>query len=171
MRINFSAAFVVLATLFLASTVAAQTEWSAFAPEGGRFSVSMPGTPTTEKETKPSSLGPFTTNLFSVTSSGVTYLVGYVDYQPSVRLNVQGEIAATRDKFLTAVKGTLVAEKKVTLDGHPGIEFTADIGTTHFVTSRVYVVGQRPYQLLTVTRKGSEQTDTSKFLSSFKLKK
>ena len=171
MRTNLFAVVALVATLTIVSSAQAQSQWVLFEPAGGGFSVSMPGTPKTETETKPSDLGPYTSNLFTVTAGDVIYLIGYVDYQPTVRLDVQGEIAATRDKFLKAVNGTLVAEKKITLDGHSGLEFTADIGTSHFVTSKVYVVGQRPYQILAVTRKGADQTDANKFLSSFKLSK
>ena len=171
MRTSFLAAVAIVAIFTFVSSSSAQSQWQLVEPEGGGFSVSMPGTPTVESETKPSDLGPYTSKLFTVTAGNVIYLVGYVDYQPSVRLNVQGELDATRDKFLKAVSGTLVAEKKITLGGHSGIEFTADIGTTHFVTSKVYVVGQRPYQILAVTRKGADQTDANKFLSSFKLSK
>ena len=171
MRTNFFVSVAFLAILTLVSGASAQNQWELFEPKGGGFSVSMPGTPKTETETKPSELGPYTSNLFTVTAGGNIYLVGYVDYQPSVRLNVQGEINATRDKFLKAVNGTLVAEKNITLDGHSGLEFTANIGTTHFVSSKVYVVGQRPFQILAVTRQGADQTDANKFLSSFKLSK
>jgi hypothetical protein len=166
------AAFAYLIVFAFVSTATAQNEWVAFSPDGGNFTVMLPGTPKTEVKQETSTLGPYTIHGSTLNAGGVFYLVVYVDYAPTLRLDVQGEINANRDNFLKGVKGsTLINEKKITLGSHPGLEFTADIGTDRHVVSRIYVVGQRPYQLVAVVSKGADLTNANKFLSSFKLLK
>jgi hypothetical protein len=147
--------------------VPAQSGWAKFSPEGGNFSVSMPGNPEVETENKMGTFGVYTSHLLSETKAGTFYMIGWTNYPPNVTLNVQGEINATRDNFLKSVNGTLIAEKEISLDGHPGLEFTAEMGSRHYVISRIYVVGNRPYQILAVTRKFQDQANANRFLWSF----
>ena len=165
------AAVVLLACLVAGFVVdvQAQNGWTKFSPEGGNFSILMPGNPKAEVENKIGPFGPYTSNLFSETKGGTFYLIGWTDYPANVTLNVQGEINATRDNFIKSVAGRLIAEKEISLDGHPGLEFTAEMNSKFFVTSRIYVVGNRPYQILAVTPKYSGQTDANRFLWSFRL--
>lgn len=145
----------------------AQNGWNTHAPEGGNFSVSMPGNPKVEMENKVGSFGPYTSYLFSETKAGTVYVIGWTDYPPNVTLNIQGEINATRDNFLKKVDGTLISEKQMTLDGHPGLEFTATMGSKFFVISRICILNNRPYQVLAVTKMNRDQTNANKFLWSF----
>jgi len=172
MNIKMLAAIAALTILSFVSTAGAQNEWVAFSPEGGNFSVMMPGTPKTEVKQETGAVGPFTIYGSTLAVPGAFYLVVYVDYAPTLRLDVPGEIIANRDNFLKGIPGaTLIAEKKITLGGHPGLEFTANIGTDRHVVSRIYVVGKRPYQLVAVTLKDADLTNANKFLNSFKLAK
>ena len=148
--------------------VQAQKGWNTFSPEGGNFSVSMPGSPKVEVENKVGSFGPYTSNLLSETKAGTLYLIGWTDYPTNVTLNVQGEIKSTRDNFLKSSNGTLISEKEISLDGHPGLEFTAAMGTKFLAISRIYVVGNRPYQVLAVTKTYQDQTNANRFLWSFR---
>ena len=149
-------------------SVQGQSGWNRFSPEGGNFSVSMPGSPKVEVEHKVADFGPYTSYQFSESKSGTFYLIGWTDYPPNITLDVQGEIKATRNNFLKSVDGTLIAEKEISLDGHPGLEFTAAMGSKFFVISRIYVVGNRPYQVVAVTKTNQNQTNANNFLWSFK---
>ena len=168
--IFFTVAFLI-AFVFV-STPYAQKEWIAFAPPGGNYSVMMPGTPETEVKNETGNFGPYTVNGATLVAGDEFYIVVYVDYAPTLKLNVQGEINANRDNFIKGVKGAvLTSEKKITIDGHPGLEFTADVGTERYIISRIYLVGRRPYQLVAATRKKGDMTNANKFLNSFKLLK
>jgi hypothetical protein len=73
----------------------------------------------------------------------------------------------------TALSGQLVSAKEVELDGNPGREFAftgTRNGETFKASGRVYVVGNKMYQLLFFHPRGQgSDTDTQKFFSSFKL--
>jgi hypothetical protein len=143
--------------------------WTKVEPEAGRFSVLMPGTPEAKVNTTDSQYGPYTVHLFTFHNPRGIYMAGWVDYAPTFKFDVQGEINANRDNFLKGVNARLLTEKKITLDGNPGLEFTAESNDVQFIKSRVYIVGSRPYQLITLTNLKEEQANVDKFLASFKI--
>jgi hypothetical protein len=115
----------------------------------------------------------FTSRLFTyVAQDGSTkraiYLVGWGEYAPSVKLEPQAELEANRDNFVKALPGMkLVTSNKITLDGRLGLEFTGDSGGGS-VTSRVYIVGNRVFQLAVMVFTGiDEKANVNKFFESF----
>ena len=157
--------------ILMATTLAQafqQTPWVKVTPVGGRFSVMMPTKPEESTETRDSPLGEYTAHLFMARGGEAIYIVGWVDYAPSVKLDVQGEIDANRDNFLKGVSAKMTGERKITLDGNPGIEFTAESEGNTF-KSRIYLAHNRPYMLATTWIKGDpEPAGISTFLNSFK---
>jgi len=149
--------------------------WLKLTSDEGRFSILMPGpdAPKDMAQTKTDpKMGTYTVHLFARKADKGFFMAGWVDYAPTVNLDVQGEINANRDNFLKGVKARLTSERAVKLDGlHPGIEFTAESDQASF-KSRVYIVGKRPYQLIAVTFKGfDDAANVNAFFSSFQLKR
>jgi len=161
-----------LLTLFLLlATTSAQTAepWVRLAPTGTGFAVMLPGKP----EEKASTKGQFSSRLFTlITKDGATpraiYLAGWGEYAASVRIVTQAELEANRDNFIKELPGMrLIGTQKITLDGRPGIEFTGESERAS-VISRVYVVGNRVFQLAVMVFKGiDEKTNVNKFFDSF----
>lgn len=144
--------------------------WVNFTSEAGRFAVLLPETPTDKQETVQSEHGPYTTHLFVGKGMKSVFLVGWVDYDPNFNFNVTGEMNLNRDNFINGVKATLINNKTVTVDGYQAIEFTAETPQTLF-KSRVYMVGRRPYQLVSATAKGVDDSiNIDRFFNSFKVR-
>jgi len=144
--------------------------WVNFTSDVGRFNVLLPETPTDKTETVPSEHGPYTTHLFVGKGMKSVFLVGWVDYDPKFNFNISGEMNLNRDNFIKGVKATLVNNKNVTLDGYQAIEFTAKTADTLF-KSRVYMVGRRPYQLVSATAIGVDDSiNIDRFFNSFKVR-
>jgi hypothetical protein len=153
------------------STTATTATWVRLASDEGRFSVLLPELAKDQAETAQSDRGPYTTHLFVVKTTKGVFLVGWVDYDPSFNFTVQSELEANRDNFVKGVKATLLNTSRITLDGHPGLEFTAETPETVF-RSRVYIVGRRPYQLIAGTYKGqNDSTSVSRFFDSFEVRR
>jgi hypothetical protein len=135
----------------------------------GRFSILMPTTPTESISKTESEHGPYTSYTYIAKGQSV-YAIGWVDYDPSFNFNRIGELEANRDNLIKGLKATLVSTKTLTLDGYQAIEFTAETAEQS-LKSRVYLVGRRPYQLLTVTKKGlDDSNNTDHFFASFKIR-
>ena len=93
------------------------------------------------------------------------FLVGWVDYESSFTFNAQKELEANRDNFIRSLRGTLVASKNVDFNGYQGLEFSATTAT-HFWTSKVFIVGRRPYQMLAGSSTGKASQNQIKFFNS-----
>jgi hypothetical protein len=151
------------------SSVRDASGWVKFSSTAGRFSVLMPEVPTDKSETVPSEHGPYTTHLFIVRDTTSVYLIGWVDYDPSFNFNRQAELEANRDNFVKGINATLKTSLPTIIDGYSAIEFVAETADRVF-TSRVYMVGRRPYQIVIGTTKGQDdRVQTSRFFNSFKI--
>lgn len=164
---------LVVAAAALSLAFQAPAGWARLESAEGRFSVLMPGPnppadrPRTTADPKH---GSYTVHTFRANTPKGFFVASWVEYDPALLLDSQAELAASRDAFLKRVRARLLAERAVTLEGHPGIEFDAETDQAVF-RSRVYVVGRRPYQLVAVTYKGfDESQNVNTFLSSFRLK-
>ena len=172
-RLSFLVLMLMAATL----TVAAQEHsresrdsWVRFNSEPGRFTVMLPQTPTEKTETVASSIGPYTSHLFSVRYNSSVFVVGWVDYDRTFNFGVQSELNANRDNFIKGIKGKLIASNNATIDGYQSLEFTAENAETMY-RSRVYIVGRRPYILIVGTLKGADDTAGAiRFFDSFKVR-
>ena len=158
------AAALLLLLCFGQAIVCAQSEnWIKVSPVGGGFSVMMPAKP--EEETRPGD--DFTAHLFSATTDNAIYTVAYGDYAPSIRFNVDDELAASRDIFLKRVDASLKTTKALTMDGRKGLEFTAENAQASF-KSRVFIFGTRFYQIAVAVLRGKDDAENSnRFFASF----
>jgi hypothetical protein len=143
--------------------------WAKFSSDEGRFSVVMPGTPLEMFETTPSDHGPYTTHLYILRKEPNVFLIGYVDYDPSFNFNKQAELEMNRDNFIKGIGATLLTTRALRIDGYSVLEFTAE-GPQRVFTSRVYMVGRRPYQIVIGSPKGVDDSVTiNRFFNSFKV--
>ncbi len=164
---------VLCLVLLAALSASAQTPagWVKFSPAGSPFHILLPAQPKEDKKTTPSPSGPYTTHLYAANSPDrEIYLVGWVDYDPKFNFGVQAELEANRDNFVKSLKATLLSTTPIKLGTHPGIEFRAEVTGQADIVSRVYIVGRRPYQLITVIPAGRDgSANRARFFSSFQL--
>jgi hypothetical protein len=157
-----------LLTAVLVSGVAAQAPME-FKSVAGKFSVKLPGTP---EETKQTSQG-VDIFMYTLKKDPLFYIVGYGDY-PQATIDQRGPEAmldADRDSFVKAVKGKILSEKKVKLDGNPGRDIMIEGASANFQL-REYLVGRRLYQIVSGGAKEAINSPANKsFHESFKLVK
>lgn len=144
--------------------------WVTFNSVDGRFSVLVPETPTEKTETVQSEHGPYTTHLFVVRNAKSVFLLGWVDYDPGFNFNSTRELEMNRENFIKGISATLINNRSLTIDGYESLEFTAETADTLF-KSRVFMVGRRPYQIVTGTTKGLDDSNgVNRFFDSFKVR-
>src|SRR5215471_15532804 len=155
---------LLLVSLFSSSLKASQAgEWVKVSPLGGGFSIMMPATP--KEETKVGET--FTAHLFSTMTDKTIYIAEYGDYAPSIHLNVAGELAANRDNFVKEIEGKVLESKEITLDGRPGLEFTAESAQVS-AKCRVYLFGNRVFMIAAGVLSGrSDPENVDRYFSSF----
>jgi len=144
--------------------------WVTFNSEPGRFSILVPEIPSDKTEIIQDEHGPYTSHLFKVQGEKSLFVIAWVDYDPSFNFNPALEMEKNRDDFIRGIKGALLTNRNVMIDGYESLEFTAETVETVY-RSRVYMVGRRPYQLLVRTAKGVDDSgNANRFFDSFKVR-
>lgn len=148
--------------------------WQTFDASEGGFRVTMPGKPTKGHDVLTTAAGPLDSvnYVYTTPDQRVAYGIDYVDYPPDVvrRNDPDRILEAARDGLVGKLRGRVRDERRIDLEGQPGRAVELALGDGRFVRARLYLVGQRQYQLVVVTpdeRTGA--TDAQRFLDSFRL--
>lgn len=173
----FSLAIVVL--IFCACSSLTQTKWETV-NEGG-FTAQMPGTPKRQTQSVNAGGTNIDITMLTVEGSNEAFIVGYNDIPSAMAAAVDSNtdtfLNNAREGAVGNVHGHVTNEHAITLDGHPGKEFTGD-GTSPedpkqevTFTARVYWVNPHLYQVLYLRPKttAAPSENGQKFLDSFKL--
>jgi len=166
-------ATALVVTAAVTAVSAQSAAWTRMTSDDGRFSVVAPCAFTLEKGFTPRKGDDpsFTSFLYTCQPvPGQMYLGGWVDYEAGYKFDTDAELKANRDNLVTGVGGTLLTSGPVTYAGRTGLEFTVNVKGTNLITSRVFVVGPRPYQIAIMTPIGRDHSDDiRRFLDSLRL--
>lgn len=114
------AALLVMMSATLLFGLQAQTDWIKYSSLEGRYSILLPGEPKLSTQEGTTATGEKFLQYLAASPDSIDTLcmVGYFDY-------AQGMIFSFdhgRDGMVTAIKGTLISEKAISLGGNPGRE-------------------------------------------------
>jgi hypothetical protein len=162
-----------------ATTAGPLADWKPFKSAEGGFSLMLPEEPTSQTQAVDTAAGKVDTYIFMSSQGNNVYGISYNDF-PAAAVQqsadgIKAMLEASRDGAARNVKGKVVNSKAVTLDGHPGIDFVAELpvgdalpaGATYH--GRTFLVGNRLYQLLTIATDKGQDEIVAAFLESFKL--
>jgi hypothetical protein len=119
--------------------------WKEFAPPEGRFSILMPGNPVPD-----TSSGNEGVHDFSLTTSMAIYGAGYADWPKSEKDGAEYTkhvLDSTTQEMISVANTTLVSQTDILLKGHPGRELRLRLPEDGIYVDRMYIVGERLYQL------------------------
>jgi hypothetical protein len=146
--------------------------WKQFRSAEGRFSVKLTTTPQIEAEEIESEIGLLPTHTFTATDKGGAFVVAYTDFNDSTATIEPAEILdGARNGVRESLNGTIVSEKEIKLNGHPGRDI---VMTTDELQARtnIYLVGTRMYQVIAVSPKSAKAPKSfAKFFASFRLER
>jgi hypothetical protein len=147
--------------------------WETFSPADGKFSVEFPGPPTQKIQRVPTAAGELVAHSFAYEEKDYAYTVGYSDYpagvmQPGLEDRI---LDSARDGAVENVRGKLVSEERIALNGHPGRNLKVTIlsgrGT---VDARIFLVGNRLYTAIASSEtERASASDVRRFLDSFQI--
>ena len=173
MRNGFKIALVVLVLIPMLEralgNLAALNRWQAYTSQEGGYSVTLPGKPQEDfrRVPGPSRSVPVRYVAAEAPDGSGTYGVAYVDIPTPVadpRAAMQRMEALPR-----ALKGRLLSKSDVSVEGHRGREFEVQ-RQKGITTLRVFIVGQRLYQLIVTSPTEAVGADgRARFMGSFKL--
>ena len=161
----------LFSTLLLAGCGSA--ELKEFVSTEGKFKALFPGKPKEQTQTQAG----ITTKAFGVDQGGGAYMVSFADTKvPAKQLQAEAKqrLDGARDGSLNASNAKLVAEKEITLDGHPGRQVDSElVGKKGFARTRFYIVGSMLYSQIVIgsSRDFTTSETATKFLDSLALTK
>lgn len=171
------ATLTILLLLFIASLASAVQDsgWINYNSAEGRYTVSLPAQPKLDTQESATADGQkFLQYMATVQQPDVIYLVGYFDHLPGTTFSAD----RARDGMVSAVKGTLVSERIISLSGYPGRELrvAAKFDTTDYILlAKLWDTENRVYVLQVVYPKSSESeamnTNAAKYFDSFQILK
>jgi serine/threonine-protein kinase len=156
----------------LFSSITAPAAWQEFSSAEGSFAVLMPGTPSYEKQSNGTALGPIDMHMFTLNiKRDAAYVIMYSDYPEIVtRANPDDLLDGGRNGALASSKGKLVSEQNMSLDGFPGREIVIEVPGEGLMRVRMFLVRQQLFQIMAVgTKEKIDHEDTAKYLTSFRL--
>lgn len=152
------------------------SEWQELAVSDGGFAILMRGPPQYVSQQLDSPAGRMSAHLYSSDRPDAYFAVGYTDYPLALAVSSAPDpiFNGARDTWVKRINGKLVSTRPLKLAGkYPGIQFTAQ-GTYQdretIIEGRLYLVDQRPYQIVAMTRKREiAQGVVNRYLDSFRL--
>lgn len=137
--------------------------------------MDLPGPPVVSTRTEPSDFGPLLVTLALLESSeGAAFAVTFLDYPPEADLaSVDTALDQMRDSSLSAVQVSPDISRSISLGQYRGREYggPTEDGSLR-LRGRVFLVGQRAYQLHAITPVKPSATQVEamdRFFSSFVL--
>lgn len=167
--------FILPATLGIAvifavvATGAQSSSWKTYDYPADGFSVSLPSAPTVQEQSVPTAAGNFKLRMYLSDDAPAGMMIGVSDFGSIVAgKNPDDLLQGGKEGALKNTQTHLVREKKISLGGHPGLEFEAENDTLHAV-ARIYLVDTTLYEVLLAYPAGKPYEQTTKFLESFQL--
>jgi hypothetical protein len=150
-------------------------EWRTFTSKNGHFAILMPGTPKSDVDSVETLIGTVDLHSFTVETSDFAYFVAYGDFPPAFVQNADTDamLDGARDGALEDVRGTLVSERRISVQGFPGRELWIEAtvsGQKGLAQARMILVGNRFYQVLVAGPKERfAESQAERFLNTFQV--
>ena len=142
-------------------------DWVVVTPDGGGFTVEMPGQATFQTQTAETALGPIELHIATFTTASGAYFATWSDYPAGSITDPAASLIGARDGAVRNINGTLVSDGPVSREGLEGHALTATVaGGTY--QAEIYLDGDRMIQLGIASADGAT-VDPERFFSSFTL--
>ncbi len=143
-----------------------------FTTEEGNFRIAFPGEPTISSEKVPTDVGDIEMHMYMY-EKGIdeAYMVASSDYPKElVDAGDKDEmLQGSKEGVVSNINATIEDEKKVEIEGHPGLSFKAK-GPEFSTVYKLFMINNRLYQIGILRAKDyPTDADTKSFIDSFEL--
>ena len=162
----------LVAALVALAAVSARADWTAFAPDGARFAVELPGAPAVERDAHWTPVGSVRMTKYWL-RAGDTLLAVELHEIPSVAsalISDQRILDQARDSLLSDVGGTLLSGRELEFQGAPARDFVYRLPGRAQLAERVLavLVENRLYLVTGMARAPDSDPEVARFFTSFR---
>jgi hypothetical protein len=168
--------WLIAAVILLTCACLISTGPAEYTSQAGRFSIYAPAAMRQSKQTVDVEGMSIAIHMFTANVKDQSDMVAYSDYPDEVinQKDPDSLLQSALSGAINNVKGTLISQDDITLDGYPGKEILASAyaanGQEAIMKARFYLVKNRLYMLIMVAPKGGlTREETDSFLDTFKL--
>lgn len=147
--------------------------WETYTAPDGTFSVELPGKPQAETTQVPLEGGGTAIAHFIIAKpkDNTAYSCAYTEHENINDKTPDQLLDSARDGSLRKIQGTVQSQKRITAQGHPGLEMQASARNNSLLDARLLVVGDRLYMIMAVaTARTRDAKSVQRMFDSFKLK-
>lgn len=177
MRTKPSVLVGLLVVAAVAPALAAARAWVLYTHPDKLMSVRFPDRPTETEQEVPSAVGPIRFKLAMFADDTRTYVATAILYPVKSKFTVKGALDGARDQAITNIKGKIVAEKSLKLDGYEGREVSFEADAPNNQTTRgalrIFASAKPPSAFIATAIRITDKPDpdAQKFLDSIHLGK
>ncbi len=183
MKISKNARLILITVcgVFLAQAVAHYDDllphfWTTYKAPDGSFSIELPSKPTASTTQTSVASADKTVDIYSVISDATkntVYSCSYFDRQNTDQNSPQEILEHARDGSLQKIKGILINQKNLTVQGYPALELEANARGNSLVDERLILVNNRLFLIMAVTtvEQDREPKTIQRVFDSFHLRK
>jgi len=142
-------------------------QWKEYSPNGGGFSVLLPGSPDQKDSSDPKLISASRIREAAASGSKASYTVQYYDL-PDKPINNYLYFSWLKN-YLLSSGGKLAFEQDIAQGSYPGKEVTVDLPDDQVLVRRMYVADSRVYWLTARYPKTASTAEVQKFMESFKI--
>jgi hypothetical protein len=164
-------AFAVLIAVTFASIHPVAAQWVEYKPDGGGYSVEMPGEWTSKVEEVDTAIGKLRSPVATVVVGDRAYMTMYTTY-PESHIKSRSETAmldGARDGAVANIEGKLRKEERVVVSNFSGREIIIEAPNGLVLINRFFLMEQTLVQALVAGPTNVENdADTKRFVGSLK---
>src|SRR5687768_9476667 len=152
------------------------SEWIRHQSDAGRYSILFPVQPALSTHQSSTAAGNKITQYRATATDGrATFLIAYYDYSSGTTFSFE----RARNGMVGKLKGTLLNERAIALDGHQGRDLKISVkgpdGTELIDRARLYDIGRRVFVLQVITVKSEDDIvaaeKAERYFASFQIRK
>jgi hypothetical protein len=177
-KITASRIALIVFGVIVATVVAHYDEWlphrwQTYTSPDGSFSVQLPAKPSVEPTQVPlQGSGTATINMITAAPTDHTaYVFTTLEHENVGQKSPDQALESARDGALRKIEGTVLAQKRITVQGYPGLDLQARAPGNSLVDMRIVVAGSRLFVIMAVAtvEQDREPKTVQRVFDSFKI--
>lgn len=145
------------------------SQWKPYRYPADGFKAEFPVEPGMRKKNIPTDAGPIELRTYTALDGEVALQVSVCDYGSHLPPKDPATLLeGAKNGALHNSESHLVSERKISIDGHPGIQLESASEDSHF-SARLILVGTSLYQVIAAYPSAAPYPETNHFLDSFEL--
>jgi len=147
--------------------------WQTYTAPDGSFSIELPGKPVVEiaQVSVEGGGAALMTSVSASPTSSTVYTCSYAEGENIASKSPEEALESARDGSLRKTQGTVISQKRTTVQGYPALDLQSRARGNSLIDSRLILTDKRFYMIMAVTTapQDREEKTIQRMVESFKI--